>query len=259
MPSRIDVDRVAVPAFGLAEDHEPFDGDWHAHDRHQLLFAAKGTLVLTTDEQRWTLPPERAAWIGRKVRHRAASSTGVELRTVYLTSSLAGRGALGSVRVFGVNSLAREMLLYAMRWGPHDREYTPLADAYFRALGALAREWIADERPYHLPVAKSAGLAKAMAWVDANLGDATVERAAEAAKVSVRTLSRRFEEETSTSFRAYLQGARMMRAMELLARRDASVSSTAHAVGFQSIGAFTTAFTERCGETPSAYRARRMT
>lgn len=259
MPSRIDVDRAATPAFGLAEDYEPFVGDWHAHDRHQILFAAKGTLVLTTEDQRWILPPERAAWIGRKVRHRAESSTGVELRTVYLASSLVGHGAPKTVRVFGVTPLAREMLLHAMRWGTHDREYTTLADTYFRALAALSREWIADERPYFLPVAKSSALAKATAFIDANLADATAPRAAAAAKLSERTLSRRFEEEMSTSFRAYLQSARMMRAMELLVRRDASVSTTAHAVGFSSLGAFTTAFTERCGETPSVYRARRMT
>ncbi len=36
----------------------------------------------------------------------------------------------------------------------------------------------------------------------------------------------------------------------------ASISATAYAVGFQSIGAFTTAFRERCDETPSEYRAR---
>ena len=52
------------------------------------------------------------------------------------------------------------------------------------------------------------------------------------------------------------RAARMMRAMELLAEPRASVSATAYAVGFASLGAFTTAFTERCGETPSAYRAR---
>lgn len=260
MPSRIDVDAAATPAFGLAEDYEPFQGDWHAHDRHQILFAAKGTMVLTTEEQRWILPPERAAWIGRRVRHRAESTTGIDLRTVYLASSLVGRDAPKTVSVFGVTPLAREMLLYAMRWGSHDREYTTLAETYFRALGALAREWMADERPYFLPVAKSSALIKATSFIEANLANATVERTAAAAKLSVRTLSRRFEDEMhGTSFRAYLQSARMMRAMELLARRDASVSSTAHAVGFSSLGAFTTAFTERCGETPSAYRARRMT
>lgn len=267
MRARIDVDRVSAPGFGLAEDYAPFTGDWHAHDRHQILFAARGTLLLTTGDQRWTLPPERAAWIAKGVRHRTDSTTGVELRTVYLAPKLVS-AAPKTVRVFAVTPLAREMLLYAMRWseagtrayaGVADKDVADgeVAELYFRTLGALATEWIADERPYFLPVAKSAALARATAWIDASLGDATVERAAAAAKVSVRTLSRRFEEEMQTSFRAYLQGARMMRAMELLLERDASVSATAHAVGFQSLGAFTTAFTERCGETPSAYRARR--
>ncbi|MBX3231787.1 MAG: helix-turn-helix transcriptional regulator [Labilithrix sp.] len=277
----IDVDRAAAPAFGIAEDYEPFRGDWHQHDRHQLLFAARGTLVLTTEDRRWTLPPERAAWIARKVRHRVESSTGCALRTVYIAAALVKRSP-PRCRVFAVTPLAREMLLYAMRWGPTGRGSPPdptgpqkrprkrsdpsapqgpdvdqdLADTYFHALGALASEWIADERPYFLPVAKSAATARATAWIDEHLDEATVERAAAAAKVSVRTLSRRFEDELQTSYRSYLQSARMMRAMELLARPDASVSSTAHAVGFSSLGAFTTAFTERCGETPSAYRKR---
>jgi AraC-like DNA-binding protein len=47
-----------------------------------------------------------------------------------------------------------------------------------------------------------------------------------------------------------------MRAMERLSKPGASVTTVAYEVGFQSLGAFTTAFTERCGETPSAYRSR---
>ena len=110
--------------------------------------------------------------------------------------------------------------------------------------------------PFYLPEAKTPELARAMAWIGEHLEDATIEGAAEAAHVSVRTLSRRFDEEAREGFRSYLQSARMMRAMELLAAPRASVSAVAYAVGFRSLGAFTTAFTERTGETPSAYRTR---
>jgi len=168
------------------------------------------------------------------------------------------REAPGSVRVFAVRPLAREVILEAMRWGPGRRRATADAtrDAFSRAFAALAAEWMADERPYHLPEAKSGRLARAMDWTTANLADATVEGAAAAAHVSVRTLSRRFEKEAGMPFRTYLQSARMLRAMELLAAPRASISATAFAVGFQSLGAFTTAFHERCAETPSEYRAR---
>ena len=123
--------------------------------------------------------------------------------------------------------------------------------------GSGPAEWVTAERPYYLPAAKTEALARALRWIDAHLADANVEGAAAAAHLAVRTLSRRFEEETGTTFRAYLQAARMMRAMELLSKPGASVTTAAYDVGFKSLGAFTTAFTERCGETPSAYRSLR--
>lgn len=255
--AHVDVDATADEGFGLDEEHPPFSSRWHAHTKHQILFAAQGTLTLATEERRWTLPPERAAWIHAGTRHMAESKTGVSLRTVYLAPELTSEAPL-SACVFAVTPLAREMLLHAMRWGPR----APVAasnatrDAFFRALAGLAAEWVTAERPYYLPAAKTEALARALRWIDGHLVDANVEGAAAAAHLAVRTLARRFEEETGTTFRAYLQAARMMRAMELLSKPGASVTTVAYDVGFKSLGAFTTAFTERCGETPSTYRSR---
>jgi AraC-like DNA-binding protein len=250
----VDVDEVADEAFGLAEDHEPFGARVHAHRKHQILYAAKGTMTLSALGRRWTLPPQRAAFLPAGVEHAAASATGIELRTVYLAPS-AMAGAPRGVAVFGVTPLAREMMLHAMRWAPGGKG-DAARGPFFRALAALALEWMRDERPYHLPEAKTEELARATEWIADHLADATVERAAKAGHVSVRTLSRRFEEELGMPFRAYLQSARMLAALELLAKPRSSISATAYAVGFQSVAAFTTAFHARIGETPSEYRAR---
>jgi AraC-like DNA-binding protein len=264
-PPRVDVDRVRDEAFGLHEDHPPFVSEWHAHAKHQILYAAGGVMTLNVTGRTWTLPPLRAAWIPAGERHRASSVTGVELRTVYLDPRLAP-AACAETRVFAVVPLAREMILHAMRWGPSCPVPTktwgpsgggdPTRHAFFLALAGLVREWAADEKPYYLPEAKTPELAAAMAWTREHLVDATVPRAAKASHVSVRTLSRRFEEEARVTFRDYLQAARMVRAMELLAAPRASISQTAFDVGFRSAAAFTTAFRERCGETPTEYRAR---
>lgn len=253
--AHVDVDRAKAEAFGLAEEARAFTSDWHAHDKHQILFAASGTLELLVGERRWTLPPQRGAWVRAGARHMASSRTGAELRTVYLARGMEEEEPEADCRVFAVTPLAREMILHATRWGP-DGGGGATREAFFRALAGLCAEWIAAERPFYLPVAKTEELARAMRWIGEHLEDATVEGAAGAAKVSVRTLTRRFEEEAKTSFRAYLQAARMMRAMELLAVPGASVTQVSYEVGFRSLGAFTTAFTERCGETPSEYRAR---
>lgn len=244
----VDVDAVAEDAFGLAEDYPPFASSWHSHARHQILFSAKGTLLFSTSERRWTLPPERAAWIPAGTKHKVESKSGVELRTVYVKPKLLAGPR--DCRVFAVTPLAREMFVHSPNVKPGSRT------AFFEALAALAKEWLEDEQPYYLPAAKSDALARALRYVEENLEAATISGAAKAARLSERTLARRFEEETQSTFRDYLQGARMMKAMDLLARPNATVSTVAHEVGFASIGAFSSAFTARCGETPSAYRAR---
>lgn len=49
---------------------------------------------------------------------------------------------------------------------------------------------------------------------------------------------------------------RIERAKELLRRTDDSVTDIAMAVGFSSVGTFSTRFAELVGEPPSAYRRR---
>lgn len=49
----------------------------------------------------------------------------------------------------------------------------------------------------------------------------------------------------------------MNRAMELLSREHLSVTQTAFAVGFNSVGAFTVAFAAYAGRPPSAFSPRR--
>lgn len=254
----VDVDACPDDAFGLAEEHGVFTSEWHAHRKHQLLYAAQGSMCLVAGGRRWTLPPQRAAWIGAGTAHLVSSSTGIALRTAYFSKTFAADVPPIDCRVFAATPLAREMILHAAHYpaSVRGRANDPTRDVFFRALVALSKVWLEAEQPYYLPEPKSTELVRATTWIAAHLEDATVEGAAAAARVSVRTLSRRFEQETRMSFRAYLQTARMMRAMELLSAPGATVSATSYAVGFKSLGAFTTAFTERCGETPSAYRAR---
>lgn len=252
----VDVDRVRRSAFALADDLPPFEGEEHRHRVHQILYAAEGALHLETDEGTWLLPAQRGAVIAAGVRHRTWATQPVLLRTVYLSPRVLSLEV--RCRVFAASPLAREMILHAMRWGPDHPVRDPLALAYFRVLAGLAAEWIREGRDFHLPTPSSEELRRATQWLLAHLEDATVERAARAARLSLRTLSRRFREELSTTPRAWLRAARLLRAMDLLARPDARVTEVALAVGFESPSAFTAAFVELTGETPRAHRARRQ-
>ena len=85
-----------------------------------------------------------------------------------------------------------------------------------------------------------------------------VEALARGEHMSAGHLSRQFRQTYGESPYAYLMTRRIERAMALLRRGDLSVTDVCFAVGCQSLGTFSTRFTELVGEPPSAYRARHV-
>jgi AraC-like DNA-binding protein len=79
---------------------------------------------------------------------------------------------------------------------------------------------------------------------------------ARAALMSPSLFSRRFREAYGDPPYGYLQARRVERAMALLRRGHLSVTDVCMAVGFTSLGSFSSTFTRLVGEPPSAYRAR---
>lgn len=72
--------------------------------------------------------------------------------------------------------------------------------------------------------------------------------------MSAGHLSRRFKDAYGESPYSYLMTRRIERAMTLLRRGDLSITEICFAVGFSSLGTFSTRFTELVGIPPSLYR-----
>jgi AraC-like DNA-binding protein len=83
-----------------------------------------------------------------------------------------------------------------------------------------------------------------------------VEALARGVNMSAGHLSRQFKAAYGESPYSYLMTRRIERAMVLLQRGDMSVTEVCFAVGCQSLGTFSTRFTELVGVSPSAYRSR---
>jgi AraC-like DNA-binding protein len=81
-----------------------------------------------------------------------------------------------------------------------------------------------------------------------------VEALARDAFMSAGHLSRLFKQAFGESPYSYLMTRRIERAMALLRRGDMSVTEVCFAVGFSSLGTFSTRFTELVGVPPSVYR-----
>ncbi len=83
-----------------------------------------------------------------------------------------------------------------------------------------------------------------------------VEALARGANMSAGHLSRQFRRAYGESPYSYLLTRRIERAMALLRRGDLNVTEVCFAVGCQSLGTFSTRFTDLVGVPPSVYRAR---
>lgn len=83
-----------------------------------------------------------------------------------------------------------------------------------------------------------------------------VETLAAVAMISVAHFSRRFKRLFGQPPHEYLYYRRIERAKWLLRMSDESVTEICHAVGYSSLGTFTTTFVRLVGETPTAHRGR---
>lgn len=237
-----------------------YEGDglitgWHCHDVHQIEYAVHGVVEVETDAAHYLLPPQQAAWIPAGLRHQAVMSPDVRTVAVMFDETLIPNPG-DRARILAVSPLIREMMIYALRWSIERAVSDAQSDGFFRTLGNLVAEALDHEAPLSLPTSEDPIVAAAMAYTKAHLDTATAQAVSRAVAVSERTLRRQFQTSIGLSWRTYLLHARMLRAMALLAAPGQSVADTAFSVGFESISAFTRAFTQFSGETPSSYRRR---
>ncbi len=81
-----------------------------------------------------------------------------------------------------------------------------------------------------------------------------VEAVAASVHMSAGHFSRQFKAAYGESPYSYLMTRRVERAMALLRKGDLNVTEVCFAVGFSSLGTFSTRFTELVGVPPSVYR-----
>jgi len=85
----------------------------------------------------------------------------------------------------------------------------------------------------------------------------TVDRLAKLAGLSRFHFIRAFHASTGRTPHQYVRERRLERARELLVNTPMPVTEICDAVGFQSLGSFSSLFRRLTGETPAEYRAKR--
>jgi len=218
----------------------------HIHRRGQLVHAVTGIMRVETAEAAWIVPPARALWLPPELPHSILMRSRVDMRTLYIDPA-ASAGLPQQPVLAEISGLLRELIL-ALQEEPADYPEDGRGGIVARLiLAELAR---LREGRLDLPMPHDArALRVARALLDDSSIDDDLDRWAERAGASRRTLARIFRGETGFGFAEWRA---RLRAIDGLARlsNGASVGEAAAAVGYASPSAFTAMIRRTLGGSP---------
>jgi len=224
----------------------------HTHPWAQLIYAKTGLMCVEAGGSAWFVPPTKAVWIPSRTPHRITFSGEVALRTLYVPESCAS-AIDRTVQTLEVAPLLSHLIVHIQSIGmldpripEHEHLAAVLVDLVCAAPGL-------DLVLPHPEDPRALGLAR---HLRANPADRTDLRTlAGRYGASLRTMQRRFSDETGLALDTWRQKARLVHAVAALTG-GATVSSTAVASGYESASAFIAAFKKHFGMTPGRLGAR---
>jgi AraC-like DNA-binding protein/quercetin dioxygenase-like cupin family protein len=221
----------------------------HTHAWAQVAYASRGVLRVGTFGTTWMVPPSRAIWVPPYVLHEVVIVEEAFLRTLYVNETVVPPG-LDACRVVEVSGLLREVIAAL--------DVPGIASERERLLGSLALDEITRSQPLPLSVPmptekRLRALCEAVLADPANAD--SLERWAETAGASTRTIARLFRQELGVSFSQWRQQAVLARAIPLL-NQGRPLSHIARELGYQSQSAFSAMFRRAFGESPRAFMER---
>lgn len=221
----------------------------HRHSWSQLVYATAGVMTVGSSQGSWVVPSQRAVWIPAETDHWLETSGRVSMRTLYLAPPIR-EGLPTACRVVSVHPLLRELILHTLEICPLDA-----SRARHRRLRAFLLDQIEALRvePLQLPMPSDPRAARVADFLRRNPAEpATLDRLAETAAASPRTLERLFRRETQLTFGQWRLRLRLLEGLRLLAAGEA-VTEVALAVGYDSPSAFIHQFKKTLGTTPGRY------
>jgi AraC-like DNA-binding protein len=227
--------------------------DTHMHREAQLVYAARGMMQVTTPKGRWLVPPDRAVWVPALSEHAIDVLADIEMRTLYFDLAWLGReqrsDSLNAEYVVRVSPLLHQAML-ALFDGRND----PDRIALLVKLIMLELHQAEDSATF-IPLPHEPRCRRAADIVLADpTGGHEIETLARAVGTSARTLSRLFSSETQLSFKSWCQRARVAAAIERLSvDANISVKQLAADLGYASFPAFSHAFRQVTGKTPTEF------
>jgi AraC-like DNA-binding protein len=244
------VEAVARPIVAVGNEYPAgHEHPAHKHRRSQFLFAERGTMLVSTGQGAWMVPPSQGIWIPEGTVHGMTMVDELATRSVYLEADVETRRS-HDCEVLGVAPLLRQLLIAAVDI-PTEYDFN---DRNGRLMRLLVDEIAAAPiLPLRLPLPSDDRLAaRCHRFLQFPTMQDSISEWSGGLALSRRSFTRLFRRETGLSFAAWQRRACILSALPRLSRGE-RVTSVALELGYSSPNAFSTMFRQMLGSAPSEY------
>lgn len=242
------VDELPNSVIGIATTVTQHDSGVHLHQKNQLLYAPRGCMRISLNNQICVLPPSRAAWIPANTPHSASMTNIVNYRSLYFRNTEEYQLSNG-IKIVEVTELLKALIerMAFWEWDKKEEEQTNTTALFFEELRAAKEEALQLRLPTDKRLSAFLRQLKAPDAIAPPLNELQQEVGA-----SSKTISRIFSKETGMSYQHWRQQWRLLKSIELLSN-GLQVNDVAYQLAFSSDSAFIHFFRQHTGNTPMQY------
>ena len=224
----------------------------HVHRRSQLLHAIAGTMVVSTGQGSWVVPPQQGLWVPGGVEHGFHMVGRVVTRSIYIDPTFV-EGMPTACRVLQVSNLLLQLLIEAVDI-PVEYDEGSRGEAIMNLI--LLELRAARSHALAVPFPSHAALAReCREFLERPSAHVAIDRWAAALAMSRRAFTRLFRAETGLSLSEWQRQAAVLQAVHKIADGE-PITSVALDLGYASPAAFTSMFKRVMGMPPSRYGMR---
>ncbi len=225
----------------------------HAHEDGQFTFVRQGLVSTETETGVWVVPAGRLAWIPPGLRHASKARGPVDGWLVRVGATY-GRRLPAHISILRASNLLTAGL---ERISTLPDEDTPLTRLLHRLmlLELESVEW----EDFGLPLPTSAAMRHwATTFMEEPTSGFSIDQAAAAVRMSRRSFTRHFSQETGKNYSEWKRLVIVQRAIERLTHGD-PVSTIAYDMGYENPSAFIAMFKTMQGVSPGRFLRSRPT
>ncbi|WP_185248304.1 AraC family transcriptional regulator [Chryseobacterium bernardetii] len=231
-----------------AETYVWYEKDWqydnkeHTHEHYQLTYVEEGYQYVHIERKVFLIPQNYVVWIPKGKRHYTTSNAKFVNLMLAFFKTVPEFEFYHEVHVFPAPLVLKEMLLYAMKWNAlkdEDSEQKVFLHSFLNSLPNFCE----NKDFLHLPVPNDERLLVVCSYINDNyFNHLSIEELADIALMSGRSLQRIFKMDIGITIKKYIQLVRILKSIELIDKKQYTLSQIAYKVGYKSLSAFTSSY-----------------